>query len=368
MKPHLLLTLDFPPARGGVARYYDGLARALDGRLGVLAPPHPLAPAFDARVPYPLFREPLLRGVWPRWLLAILDVVAVRRQFHFDALLVGNILPLGYPALIMKWFGVPYSIVVHGLDILMARRSGWKLFWARVIARNAASIIANSEATATLARQVFGENCPVCVVYPCPSLPSAAPDEIKRFKERWDTQGKKIILSVSRLVARKGHDIALQAIGAVVRAVPNSHYLIVGDGPDRDRLEQLATSLGVDRHVTFTGALPDEDVAAALGAADVFVLPTRSDTHDVEGFGLVFLEAAAAGVPVVAGEGGGVGESVVNNVTGLVVDPEDPQAIGEALVRLLADTELHARFAAAGRERVRTIFRWEEQIKHLCLP
>lgn len=378
MSLYLLLTLDFPPERGGVARYYDGIARTLPaGSIAVLAPRHPLGPSFDATRRYPIFRRTLLvRHFWPRWQWIWFHLLACRRAFRYDAILVGNILPLGYPALIIRvLFGIPYDVLVHGLDLLAARRSPWKRFWAGVILRHARRVIANSHWTKSLVSRMShislagglnsGETHHLSVLYPCPSLPPASGDAVVRFKDRWVGERKKIILSVGRLVRRKGHDMALMAFQEIRRTHPDAHYVVIGDGPDRDRLMSLAASLGLGSAATFTGALPDEEVGAALGAADVFLLPTRTSADDAEGFGLVFLEAAAAGVPAIGGEGGGVGEAITDGLTGLVVNPRDPAAIAEAVCRLLDDPALCRRFGEAAQKRVLREFQWETQV--LCL-
>lgn len=336
MKSFLLLTLDFPPLRGGVARYYDGWLRT-HPQGAALTSPHLLSEEFDSKAPYPIFRRELLKSwIWPRWSFAWLSVLAVRRHFSFDRILVGNILPLGYPALLLRAFaGIPYDVCLHGLDILSARRSRWKKFWVNLILSHAGEIIVNSQWTARLI-----SSRPATVVYPRAALPKSAPEDIRRFREQWNLEGKRVILSVSRLVARKGHDMALQALGSIFRDYPDVLYLIIGDGPDRDRLQNLVKTTGLADRVIFTGPLPDMALSAAFASATLFLLPTRSEGADVEGFGLVFLEAAAFGVPSVAGEGGGVSEAVIEGKTGLLVDPRDEQAIAGAIRRLLDNPTL----------------------------
>ena len=367
MEPYLLLTLDFPPHRGGVARYYAGLSAAMRrGVVAVLTEPHPLALA-DEKRGVPVYRRRLLlRWFWPQWLFIPLVIAGIRRRFTFHRLLVGNILPLGYAALLCKWIaGMPFDVCIHGLDLLRSRRSLWKSFWSRIILANADRIIANSRWTEALIRKQ-GTTRPIVVVYPCPALPLPSDDEKKKFVERWNLGGKRVILSVSRLVARKGHDVAFTALAEARRTYPLLQYLVIGDGPDRDRLQTLAAAAGVADSVTFTGALPDNDIVSAFAASEFFLLPTRSEGDDVEGFGLVFLEAAAAGLPSIAGRGGGVSEAVVDEVTGFLVDPRDTSAITAAVLTLLQDTALRSRMGSAARTRVYEQFQWKSSIESLC--
>lgn len=373
MKRFLLISLDFPPEKGGVARYYDGILRHLPSLGAALTQPHPLGDEHDRNTPYRVFRRRLLLPwIWPQWLLAVVSILNVRQQWRFDHIVVGNVLPLGYPALLLRVFtGIPYDISLHGLDLLRATANPWKRFWTQLILNRSHLVMVNSDWTRSLVVSRFPQlTTRIRRMYPCPSFPEPTFNDILRFKERWNLGSSQVILSVSRLVDRKGHDVALEAFKILSQTHPDMRYVIVGDGPDRERLQYLADSLKVADRVVFTGSLPDDDVAAALHAATVFLLPTRSDGTDVEGFGLVFLEAAVAGLPVVAGEGGGVAEAVEDGKTGFVVQPRDPQAVAEAVRRLLDDQELRTRMSNTARERVAREFQWEKQLeeyRRLCL-
>jgi phosphatidylinositol alpha-1,6-mannosyltransferase len=169
-----------------------------------------------------------------------------------------------------------------------------------------------------------------------------------------------IILSVGNLVSRKGHDMVIRALPRLLDIMGDVTYLIVGDGPHRAELEALALALGVRERVAFAGRVPDEDLPDIYALCDAFVLPSREqlDSCDVEGFGMVFLEANASGKPVVAGRSGGIGDAVLDGETGLLVDPLDPDCIASSIGKLLANPQLASRMGEQGRERAVREFSW----------
>ena len=167
--------------------------------------------------------------------------------------------------------------------------------------------------------------------------------------------------TVGNLVARKGHDMVIRALPRVRQTVPDVTYLIIGDGPYRGQLEALAGALGVRDRVIFAGGIPNEELPPIYALSDLFVMPSRdqSEECDVEGFGVVFLEANACAKPVVGGRSGGICEAISDGVTGLLVDPNDPEDIANALVRLLTNSDLATRLGKRGRLRVVRDFSWE---------
>jgi phosphatidylinositol alpha-1,6-mannosyltransferase len=166
-----------------------------------------------------------------------------------------------------------------------------------------------------------------------------------------------LVLTLCRLVPRKGIDTVLRALPAVARAVPNVHYVVAGNGPDRERLDTIVREVDMYRRVTFLGRV--DDVPACMSAADVFAMPARSEPPDVEGFGLVFLEANACGRPVVGARAGGVPDAIVPGETGLLVEPDDPEGLAEAIIELLQDPALATRLGKQGRARVEAWCSWD---------
>jgi phosphatidylinositol alpha-1,6-mannosyltransferase len=180
------------------------------------------------------------------------------------------------------------------------------------------------------------------------------------LRRRLGLTDARLLLTVARLVAHKGHDVAIRALARLRRTHPELRYLIVGVGPEEERLRRLAGELGVAEAVVFAGALADADVAEAYATADVYLGLSREDgPTSVEGFGISFIEAAASGTVVVAGDSGGVRSAVRDGESGFVIAPEDDAAAAAAAARLLDDATLHARMAKRGRELVETHYNWE---------
>jgi phosphatidylinositol alpha-1,6-mannosyltransferase len=161
-------------------------------------------------------------------------------------------------------------------------------------------------------------------------------------------------------VARKGHDMVIRVLPRVLQKVPNVTFLIAGDGPYRGQLEQVAAAVGVQDRVIFANKISDQDLPDVYALSDVFVMPSRAQLEkcDVEGFGLVFLEANACGKPVIGGRSGGIPDAIVDGETGLLVNPHDLEDIASALIRLLSDHELADRLGEQGRLRVVNKFNW----------
>jgi phosphatidylinositol alpha-1,6-mannosyltransferase len=176
-----------------------------------------------------------------------------------------------------------------------------------------------------------------------------------------------VVLCAARLVERKGQDVLVRALPAVLASVPDARLLIVGDGPDAARLRRLVTEHGVDDHVVLAGGHPHAAMPAFYAAADVFAMPSRSRRGGlvVVGLGIVYLEAQAAGLPVIVGDSGGAPDAVDDGVTGYVVDGTDPGDVAARLVALLADPELRARAAAAGPGWVRDSWTWDQRFATL---
>jgi phosphatidylinositol alpha-1,6-mannosyltransferase len=174
-------------------------------------------------------------------------------------------------------------------------------------------------------------------------------------------EGKKIIVSVGRLVHRKGQDKLIEAFPTIVREIPNAHLLIVGEGPYRKHLEKLVERLSLKENVTFVGRIFYDDLPSYLSASDVFVMPSRSRFFglEVEGLGIVYLEASACAIPVVAGISGGAPDAVQEGITGLCVDGTNAAQIAEAVIHICSDSKRAAKMGLAGRNWIIEQWRWE---------
>ena len=371
----LFLTQDFPPDHGGISRLYGELcARFPPGgvevatvRAGAEGPAPPDVPIHrfpggrrEARRPGGLVR-------WTRW--------TMRRVAAGDVSLlqVGNIRPAGYVA---AWThartGLPYAIYVHGKDVMKEERktarSPRSRWTARRLLGGADAIIANSRATAERTEGLLmglgvDPAGRVHVVHPGTDPSRFRPDApgADAWRRELDLEDRRALLSVSRLMARKGVDTALDAFARIAPAHPDLVYVVAGDGPERSRLEGLAAELGVVNRVRFLGEVDDDRLPGLYATADLFVLPVREEPEDdeVEGFGIVFCEAAASALPIVAGDSGGVADAVRDGETAFLVPPRDAVATAAALSRLLEDDDLLRRMGRAGRRSVETYYNWD---------
>jgi phosphatidylinositol alpha-1,6-mannosyltransferase len=244
--------------------------------------------------------------------------------------------------------GTPYAVLVYGNDVLQPK--GIKQIMLVRGLKNAAKVIAISNFTADAVAALGVPRGNIAVIPPGIEFNHYEPGKLP---------GKHVILSVGRLVERKGHDKVIMALPKVLEKVPDARYIIVGDGPHKAVLEKLVHALALDNSVHFAGSVHDDDVAEYYKAADVFIMPSRhvKKEGDVEGFGIVYLEANACAKPVIAGRAGGAVDAVIDGRTGILVDPEEPQEIADALVKLLSDREKAAAMGAAGREHAKQ-FDW----------
>jgi len=379
----LLVTNNFPPAIGGAGNVYAALAAAAGGRIAVLAAatdyrsgePIPGLAAHDAKhaanPAYPLERIAAIRGrlwphppLWRRAFAALVEEPAIRwalwrrvrtlaRRSGAQVLCIADDETVGWLIRPAQAAGLGVVLYGHGDDLKQrpgaaaarrdARRRGY-------FARADAIIAVSAAAAADLAARYAIPRERIDVVPNGidrslfkPGIPESG------LRERHGLAGRRVIVTVARLVARKGVDRVIRALPRLAAAVPELRYLVVGDGAERSALETLARELGVADRVVFAGAVPLAEVPAYLALGEVFALPNRRlpDGED-EGFGLVFLEANAMGLPVLGGRAGGVPEVVREGETGLLVDGTDADAVAAALLRLLTDAPLRARLSAGG--------------------
>lgn len=369
MKKILIATIEFPPQRGGVANYLAGLAGVLPlGKVAVLAEKYGGTENFDAKLSYKIYRKKLIVNfLWPKWLPMIWYLWRTARRERAEAILVGQVLPVGTAAMILnKFFKIPYFVSCHGMDILTAAASPRKKKLLNKILEQASGVIANSEFTKNELMKLGVPENKNTIIYPCVTdVTAIEPEKIFEIKNRLGLADKKIILTIGRLVARKGQDKMIEAMPKILARVPNAIYVIVGDGSDKENLKYRIEGLKLENEVLLVGEVSGEKKKAFYQLCDVFVMTPRRIGPDVEGFGTVYLEANQFGKSVVAGRSGGVAEAVVDGVTGLIVNSEDINQIAEAVIRLLVDKNLADKLGAAGKERAEKEFRWKTQAEKL---
>jgi phosphatidyl-myo-inositol dimannoside synthase len=357
---HLLVTNDFPPKIGGIQSYLWELWRRLPpDEVAVLTTPPGGAADWDRTQPFPIERTEQSMLLPTPGLVRRIDRLAA--ETSAELVLLDPALPLG---LVGPRLSRPYGLVLHGAEVTVPGRvPGGSAVLGRVL-RQARLVVAAGGYPAAEAERAAGRSLPVVVVPPGVDADRFQPlNDAARVGARVALglpPDRRIVLGVSRLVPRKGFDVLIEAAGLLAADHPDLMVVIAGDGRDRQRLERMADSHHVP--VRFLGRVPDDRLPAVYGAADLFAMLCRNRWGGLEqeGFGIVFLEAAAAGVPQVAGASGGADEAVVDGETGLVVrHPEDPLAAAGALDRLLDDADLRERMGRNGRTRVEAEFSYE---------
>ncbi len=373
MKKSLFVTLDYPPAHGGVARYYHNLIRRWDpAQVTVLAPLAAESQAFDqcqeckvVRRQF-LFNSPLL---WPKWIRLVFELFRIIQEEKIEVLLVGQVLPVGSAAYIVNRFRkIPYIIFTHGLDITYPQAYPRKKRMMLRVLAGAHQVVANSEYTKKELIKLGIPQDKIVVLTPGCNMVGRSVSEgrLDSIKNKYHLAGSRILLTVSRLKERKGHDMVIKALAQLKDKLSDLKYVVVGSGEYESALRSLADKLGVADRVVFVGSVSDEDLPAYYQLADVFIMPSRElSNRDVEGFGIVYLEANSFAIPVVGGHSGGVGEAIVDGQTGLLVDPNCLEDIATAINRLFTDKSYAERLGLAGQQRVLKDFRWSSRAKEL---
>ncbi len=373
---HVLVTNDFPPKVGGIQGYLWELWRRLDpDSFAVLtASSHPEAAAFD--------RAAGAQGIRinrsPNRVLLPSPSTAARaralaKAHRASLVLIDPLLPLG---LLGPMMGLPYGIVLHGAEVTVpGRLPGSRQVSAAVLERARVIVCAGHYPAAEAAR-ILNE----AGLHTTPSVVEIPPGvDTERFSPLRAPQRAKVraahglpprgplVLSVSRLVPRKGMDVLVEACASLLPSFPDLTLAIGGVGRDQARIVELARARGAPLHML--GRVPDDELPALYGAADVFVMACRDRWLGLEqeGFGIVFLEAAACGVPQIAGRSGGADDAVVDGETGLVIDdPHDPGALAVALRSLLVDDTRRRRMGKAARNRAVASFGHDHLARRLA--
>lgn len=364
---HLLVTNDFPPKVGGIQSYLWELWRRLPADdVTVVCLDHPEAAAWDATQPFRIERVAAPVLLPTPALAARIDALAT--EVTAEAVLLDPAFPLGA---LGPRLGRPYGVVVHGAEVTVPAAMPFVQLAQRRALRGARLVVAAGGFPAAAAARAAGRPVPTVVVPPGVDTDRFHPlDATERAEARAglglapDTVA---VLGLSRLVPRKGFDVVIRAAADLAGEGLAVEVLIAGDGRDRERLEALAHSL--DAPVRFLGRIPDTELPRLYGAADVFAMMCRDRWGGLEqeGFGIVFLEAAAAGLPQVAGRSGGSAEAVLDGVTGFVVDPPtDLDSVTDRLRELVTDPARRAEMGRAARARAEAEFTYDHLARRLA--
>jgi phosphatidylinositol alpha-1,6-mannosyltransferase len=347
----LFVTIEFPPKVGGVENYYGKIAQYWPDELIVLN--NNQNELISPKMPF------------LAWLRAFKPISEALKKHSPQWLLVGEILPLGTVALLLSYiFKIRYGVILHGLDFSLATKGLLKRMVSKKILQKSSLVVCANSHTAEEVTNLFPALSNVNVVNPGVeiNIPEISLEHVQAFKKRNKVEDSFVLLTVGRLVKRKGVDMVLAALSNVVLQIPDIVYIIIGDGPDKKYLENIIHQLGLDQNVVMLSGVSDEEKNYWLASSDVFIMPARNIDGDYEGFGIVYLEAGLFSKPVISGGSGGVGEAVETDVNGLVVNEQDPVSIAQSILRLYTDSNLRQQLGLAGRKRSLEQS-WELQIK-----
>jgi phosphatidylinositol alpha-1,6-mannosyltransferase len=293
---------------------------------------------------------PLLESAW---------LALTRRP---DAVHAGDVYPQAVVAWILKkLFRIPYLVYCHGEEITQLDRNRYLSRVRNVVYRQADAVVTNSDFSRTHLLRLGVSPSRICKISPGVDCERFSPGAVDpQLTRKYDLEGCFVLLTVARLVPRKGHRLVMEAIAKLNGDVANIRYVIVGTGPEKESLLLLAAALGIADRVHLAGHVPDEQLADYYKLADLLVMPNYQEarTGDVEGFGMVFLEANACGKPVIGGRSGGAAEAVVDGVTGFLVNPEDSTELAGRIGLLANNASLRHRLGMQGLERASNEFSW----------
>lgn len=342
----ILLTLEYPPFKGGVANYYGHLVRHWPDREGIQVINHNHG----------------------HWFMSLWSLRKALSKNPGAYVLIGQVLPLGTVAW-LQYLIKPYNygVFLHGMDFSFALsrpRKKWLMF---KILKKAKKIICANSYVAELVKNWKPEFADKIIIIN-PGIDASSFDRLENttllLQDKYQTKDKVTLLSLGRLVKRKGVDMVIRALATLDEATKNKIcYLVAGTGEADYYLKDLAVNENVK--VIFTGEVSDLEKWSLLDLCDIFIMPSRSVKGDFEGFGIVYLEANLYGKPVIAGLSGGVSDAVINEKTGLLVDPENVTEIAAAVKLLVLNSEERLRLGKFGRERATSDFLWVNQIKKL---
>lgn len=364
----LVLSEIFPPRVGGSGRWlHEIYSRQQNEEYVIATGEHESGSEFDSTSNLNIKRLPLTMSAW-----GLRSVVGLRgyasnffklrricRENKVDMIHCGRSLPEGWMAYLLKRFcGIPYVCFIHGEDVECAAESRELKWMTSKVLQNADLLIANSNFTGGRLKEAWQvPDQQLKILHPGVDTNRFQP--LDAGDTTSDAKTETVLLTVGRLQQRKGHDVMIQALPEIQKAVPNIRYNIVGGGEERVMLADLAKQHSVEDCVSFYDEITDDELTRHYQTCDLFALPNRQIGGDVEGFGMVLVEAQACGRPVLAGASGGTADTLIQNETGRRIDCQDPNFLAKTIIEMLSDRKQLEQMGRKGREFVTSTFDWE---------
>lgn len=367
----LVLTENFPPISGGSGRWFWELySRLPANNIVVVTNLHDKGSEFDAKAPMTIERIPLSSKEWGFksitglrfYYKTLMQLHRLVKQYNIDEIHCGRVIHEGVSAWLLSLLSnIKYVCYVHGEDVETAATSGEHNLMVKQVCKRAKYIICNSHNSANIVKRLgYAADDKLHVLHPgvdAQTFVPAPPDPI--FKEKMGWTDKFVILTVGRLQRRKGQDKMIEAMPAILQQHPQVLYAIVGSGECKEELERLISDLKLAQSVQLLSEISDEDMIACYQQCDLFILPNRTIDNDIEGFGMVLVEAQACGKPVIAGDSGGTKETMVIGESGFVIDCAEAQSIANELNGLLENRERLICIGEKGRIHVESALDWK---------
>lgn len=369
----LIVAFDFKPVIGGVSEYthkVSSLLSAKGHKIVVFAPYMDGGREFDKDCVYEVYRYDYRAlhtlNILNRYFKEYSLIKSIIKKYDIDIVLGNHICANPYSYWITaKLMKKPVCVMVYGMEVKEELR-GIDGFKKKLVLRNSDKVFCISNYICAYAAKLGARRKKMSIVYPGITVNDFIPynNKLSSFVTRkLFLEDKKVILTVGRLIERKGQDAVIMAMPRILKEIPNLVYVICGQGPYEKSLKEMAEKYGVKDRVIFTGSIDESHKQAYYDASDIFVMLNRELVNgDVEGFGIVFLEAGACGKAVIGGSSGGVAEAIIDNQTGLLVNPTDINAVAQAIVYLLKNPDIAKDMGIKGRRMAEESFTWEKLV------
>lgn len=361
---YLFITTDFPPMHGGQANHLFNLWKSLPEGNSIILAPKVKKDYVDhlktiKRVNIPLGYSKIQKII--KVFIFVKEIFKLSFKYKIKCIHFGQVFAGGFAGLLCYYFRrIPYIVYVHGVGILSMKKS---LFFKRrlkKILKKAQMVIVNSGFSKDLVNSFVklpDEN--IKIIHPAVNVKKFSRNmHTEKLRKKLNLANKKIILTVSRIIEKRGHDYIIENLPNIIKKIPNLSYIIVGTGPYEDKLKKLVSKNNLSEHVKFVGFVSDHNLPSYYALCDLYVTVGR-EIHakgGMEGFGITFIEAGLAGKASVAGNIGGTEDAVKHEQTGLIVDPNDKEKISQAIIDLLSDDQKRNEMGKKAKERAEQHF------------